>query len=59
MTWQAVHKTSLINWSSKIVFMKIIEFESGIYGQDCTSNQRTIVILQKKSDSNGASSDGR
>jgi len=39
--------------------MKVIEFESGIYGQDCTSNQRTIVILQKKSDSNGASSDGR
>lgn len=39
--------------------MKIIKFESGIHGQDCTSNQRTIVILQKESDSNGTSSNGR
>lgn len=59
MTWQAVHKISLINWPSKIVFMKIIKFESGIHGQNCTSNQRTIVILQKESNSNGTPSNGR
>jgi len=39
--------------------MKIIEFESGIHGKDCTSNQRTIVILQKESNSNGTPSNGR